>query len=159
MESLEFARFLRDNLEARRLRVGHGFTFRGPMHRIVDGCSSRLWVQPRMVGRQVVCWHGSPHCKTHNSNATVIAIVPTVTPSPHRMHFSTVRPFSTNLVWPLNVDRLRFDGAWGGFLMILASIAAAALVVSVATGPAFERNGSIINLSAREKNAAVQPLV
>lgn len=43
--------------------------------------------------------------------------------------------------------------------MILASIAAAALVVSVATGPAFERNGSIINLSAREKNAAVQPLV
>jgi hypothetical protein len=47
----------------------------------------------------------------------------------------------------------------GGFLMILASIAAAALVVSVATGPAFERNGSIINLSAREKNAAVQPLV
>jgi hypothetical protein len=47
----------------------------------------------------------------------------------------------------------------GEISMILASIAAAALVVSVATGPAFERNGSIINLSAREKNAAVQPLV
>jgi hypothetical protein len=47
----------------------------------------------------------------------------------------------------------------GEISMILASIAAAALVVSVATGPAFERNGSTINLSAREKNAAVQPLV
>ena len=43
--------------------------------------------------------------------------------------------------------------------MILTSLAAAALVVSVATGPVLEPNGSPINLSARQKNAAVQPLV
>jgi len=43
--------------------------------------------------------------------------------------------------------------------MILAPIAAAALVVSIATGPAFDPNGSSSNLTARQKNAAVQPLV
>ena len=43
--------------------------------------------------------------------------------------------------------------------MILASLTAAALIVNVATGPVFESNGSMINLSARQKNAAVQPLV
>ena len=42
--------------------------------------------------------------------------------------------------------------------MILASLAAAALVVTVATGPIVEPDGSM-NLSARQKNAAVQPLV
>src|SRR4051812_20669312 len=43
--------------------------------------------------------------------------------------------------------------------MILTSIAAAALVVSVATGPVFEPDNVAINLPARQKNAAVQPLV
>jgi hypothetical protein len=43
--------------------------------------------------------------------------------------------------------------------MILASLAAAALVVTVATGPNVDPDGSVINLSARQKNAAVQPLV
>jgi hypothetical protein len=43
--------------------------------------------------------------------------------------------------------------------MILTSLATAALAISVATGPVFEPNNSAINLSARQKNAAVQPLV
>jgi hypothetical protein len=43
--------------------------------------------------------------------------------------------------------------------MILASLAAVALVVTVATGPNIDPDGSAINLSARQKNAAVQPLV
>jgi hypothetical protein len=43
--------------------------------------------------------------------------------------------------------------------MILASLAAAALVVTVATGPTIDLDGSTVNLSPRQKNAAVQPLV
>jgi hypothetical protein len=43
--------------------------------------------------------------------------------------------------------------------MILAPLAVAALVVSVATGPTTESVGRMINLSAGQKNAAVQPLV
>jgi hypothetical protein len=43
--------------------------------------------------------------------------------------------------------------------MILIPLAAAALVVSVATGPVNEPQGAMINLSMHQKNAAVQPLV
>jgi hypothetical protein len=43
--------------------------------------------------------------------------------------------------------------------MILAPLAGVALVVSVATGPIVDPKGSTIQLSAQQKNAAVQPLV
>jgi hypothetical protein len=43
--------------------------------------------------------------------------------------------------------------------MILAPLAVAALVVSVATGPVTAPSGALITLTARQKNAAVQPLV
>jgi hypothetical protein len=43
--------------------------------------------------------------------------------------------------------------------MILAPLAVAALVVSVATGPVFEPDNPSINLSMRQKNAVMQPLV
>jgi len=43
--------------------------------------------------------------------------------------------------------------------MILAPLAGVALIVSVATGPIADPKGSTIQLSAPQKNAAVQPLV
>ena len=43
--------------------------------------------------------------------------------------------------------------------MILAPLAGAALIVSVATGPIADPKGSTIQLSVQQKNAAVQPLV
>ncbi|SRR5258708_6367828 len=43
--------------------------------------------------------------------------------------------------------------------MLLAPLAGAALLVSVATGPAVEPQGSPAQLSAQQKNAAMQPLV
>ncbi len=43
--------------------------------------------------------------------------------------------------------------------MILAPLAGAALILSVATGPIADPKGSVIQMSAQQKNAAVQPLV
>ena len=43
--------------------------------------------------------------------------------------------------------------------MLLAPLAGAALLVSIATGPAVEPQGSPAQLSAQQKNAAMQPLV
>jgi|SRR5215475_3193006 len=43
--------------------------------------------------------------------------------------------------------------------MILAKLAGAVLIVSVATGPLIDPKGSAIQLSNQQKNAAVQPLV
>jgi hypothetical protein len=44
--------------------------------------------------------------------------------------------------------------------MILAKLAGAALVVSVATGPTVEPNGAAVQrMSLQQKNAAVQPLL
>ncbi|MEA2906054.1 MAG: hypothetical protein QOI12_3441 [Alphaproteobacteria bacterium] len=43
--------------------------------------------------------------------------------------------------------------------MILAALAASTLLVGVATGPMTDPGGPVINLSAGQKNAAVQPLV
>jgi hypothetical protein len=43
--------------------------------------------------------------------------------------------------------------------MLLAPLAGAALLVGVATGPAVEPQGSPAQLSAQQKNAAMQPLV
>ena len=56
-----------------------------------------------------------------------------------------------------NLDGL----SWGneGRGMILAPLAAAALVVSAATGPTVEPNGPPVHLSMQQKNAAMQPLV
>jgi len=43
--------------------------------------------------------------------------------------------------------------------MILAKLAGAALVVSIATGPLIDPKGSVMQLSNQQKNAAMQPLV
>jgi hypothetical protein len=43
--------------------------------------------------------------------------------------------------------------------MILAPLAGAALVMSIAIGPAIEPPGSATQMTAQQKNAAVQPLV
>ena len=43
--------------------------------------------------------------------------------------------------------------------MLLAPLAGAALVMSVATGPAVEPQGSVTPMTAQQKNAAMQPLV
>jgi len=43
--------------------------------------------------------------------------------------------------------------------MILAKLAGAALVVSIATGPLIDPKGSMMQLSNQQKNAAMQPLV
>jgi hypothetical protein len=43
--------------------------------------------------------------------------------------------------------------------MIIAALSGAALVVSIATGPVFHPEGAPTQLSAQERNAAVQPLV
>ena len=43
--------------------------------------------------------------------------------------------------------------------MILAKLAGAALVVSIATGPLTDPKGSMMQLSNQQKNAAMQPLV
>jgi len=43
--------------------------------------------------------------------------------------------------------------------MILAKLAGAALVVSIATGPLVDPKGSMMQLSNQQKNAAMQPLV
>src|SRR5262249_42187026 len=47
----------------------------------------------------------------------------------------------------------------GGVQMILAKLAGAALVVSIATGPLIDPKGSMMQLSNQQKNAAMQPLV
>ena len=43
--------------------------------------------------------------------------------------------------------------------MLLAPLAGAVLVLSIATGPAIEPPGSVTQLTAQQKNAAMQPLV
>jgi hypothetical protein len=43
--------------------------------------------------------------------------------------------------------------------MLLAPLAGAALIMSVATGPAVEPHGLTAKMTAQQKNAAVQPLV
>jgi hypothetical protein len=43
--------------------------------------------------------------------------------------------------------------------MLLAPLAGAVLVLSIATGPAIEPQGSVTQLTAQQKNAAMQPLV
>jgi hypothetical protein len=43
--------------------------------------------------------------------------------------------------------------------MPLAPLAGALLVLSIATGPAIEPQGSMTQMSAQQKNAAMQPLV
>ena len=43
--------------------------------------------------------------------------------------------------------------------MLLAPLAGAVLVMSVATGPVVEPQGSMTQMSAQQKNAAMQPLV
>ena len=43
--------------------------------------------------------------------------------------------------------------------MLLAPLAGAALIMSVATGPAVEPHGLTAKMTAQRKNAAVQPLV
>jgi hypothetical protein len=43
--------------------------------------------------------------------------------------------------------------------MILAPLTGAVLIMSVATGPAVEPKGSVVQMTAQQKNAAVQPLV
>jgi hypothetical protein len=43
--------------------------------------------------------------------------------------------------------------------MLLASLAGVALVLGVATGPAVEPQGSLAQMTAQQKNAAMQPLV
>jgi hypothetical protein len=43
--------------------------------------------------------------------------------------------------------------------MLLAPLAGAVLVMSIATGPAVEPQGSATQMTAQQKNAAVQPLV
>jgi hypothetical protein len=43
--------------------------------------------------------------------------------------------------------------------MLLAPLAGAVLVVSTAIGPAVEPQGSVTQMTAQQKNAAVQPLV
>jgi hypothetical protein len=43
--------------------------------------------------------------------------------------------------------------------MLLAPLAGAALIMSVATGPAVEPQGLTAKMTAQQKNAAVQPLV
>ena len=43
--------------------------------------------------------------------------------------------------------------------MLLAPLAGAVLVVSTAIGPAVESQGSVTQMTAQQKNAAVQPLV
>lgn len=47
----------------------------------------------------------------------------------------------------------------GEYAMLLAPLAGAALVMSVATGPAVEPQGLATPLSAQQKNAVMQPLV
>jgi hypothetical protein len=56
--------------------------------------------------------------------------------------------------------RVRVELAWGwGNPMMLAPFAGAALLISVATGPIVEPNGSIDRLSVGQKNAALQKFV
>jgi hypothetical protein len=43
--------------------------------------------------------------------------------------------------------------------MLLAPLAGALLVLSIATGPAIEPQGSMTQMTAKQKNAAMQPLV
>ena len=43
--------------------------------------------------------------------------------------------------------------------MLLAPLAGAVLVMSIATGPAIEPQGSMTQMTAQQKNAAMQPLV
>jgi hypothetical protein len=43
--------------------------------------------------------------------------------------------------------------------MLLVPLAGAMLVVSIATGPAIEPQGSMMQMTAQQKNAAMQPLV
>jgi hypothetical protein len=43
--------------------------------------------------------------------------------------------------------------------MLLAPLAGALLVLSIATGPAIESQGSMTQMSTKQKNAAMQPLV
>jgi hypothetical protein len=43
--------------------------------------------------------------------------------------------------------------------MLLAPIAGALLVLSIATGPAIESRGSMTQMTTKQKNAAMQPLV
>jgi hypothetical protein len=43
--------------------------------------------------------------------------------------------------------------------MLLAPLAGALLVMSIATGPAIEPQGSMTQMTAQQKNAAMQPLV
>ena len=43
--------------------------------------------------------------------------------------------------------------------MLLAPLAGALLVLSIATGPAIEPQGSVTYMTAQQKNAAMQPLV
>jgi hypothetical protein len=43
--------------------------------------------------------------------------------------------------------------------MLLAPLAGAMLVMSIAIGPAVEPQGSVAQMTAQQKNAAVQPLV
>jgi hypothetical protein len=49
--------------------------------------------------------------------------------------------------------------SWGLGKMLLAPLAGAVLVVSTAIGPAVESQGSVTQMTAQQKNAAVQPLV
>jgi hypothetical protein len=43
--------------------------------------------------------------------------------------------------------------------MLLAPLAGALLVLSIATGPAVEPQGSVTQMTTKQKNAAMQPLV
>jgi hypothetical protein len=43
--------------------------------------------------------------------------------------------------------------------MLLAPLAGAVLLMSIATGPAIEPQGSVTYMTAQQKNAAMQPLV
>jgi hypothetical protein len=54
---------------------------------------------------------------------------------------------------------IRLQYATRGVGMILAPLAGVALILSVATGPIVDPKGSTIQMSAQQRNAAVQPLV
>src|SRR5215475_11802786 len=82
-----------------------------------------------------------------------------VTPNPHESFFFIVGTRAPFLARRVGMNRLQSGQAREKIGMIVGSLVGLSLVVTIATGPAVDAPQKAVQMSSRQKSAAMQPLL